>query len=869
MSTRRVDAWLLGWLRAVAPREWADSVEGDLLEDAGGRWHLIRVAARFSAERARSCGRRFFRSEGDGLARRLRADARMAARTWLRTPAAAIAVVLTLAVGIGANAAVFSVVNGVLLKPLPYPSPDSLVTVTRLQPGENGGAVSSAQFGAWSERRDVLSSAAAYQAQLFTVSLASEPASAEPVHGLRTSASLFDVLGVQAVKGRVLARGDEDAALPPVAIVSWRYWRSRLGGDTSAIGRRLIVDGRAHEVIGVMPAGFDFPSDTDLWIAIDPLGSQLRGLRVRFAFLTVIGRLHDGLTPEGASAALGTAIVDETGGGRGASRAVVSRYLDAVVRPVRPLVLIAACAVGFVLLIACANVASLLVVREAGRRRELAVRRALGASSLTLVREASVEVGLLGFCGAAAGVGLAWAGIAALRHAVPPGFPRIEQVALDLRVVLFVSGISAAATALFGVGPTAARLRAQPADVLRDPARGALSVAGRRHHARGWMVAMQMALSVVLLTSTGLLLTSFVRLTWVDRGFDLDHVQVGILRPALERPAAASAIALREAAARVRSLPGVQSAALADGVPIDDSALESEFLVDGGSPERRPRARVVSVGPSFFETLRIRIVAGRALTNAEVEHESPVAVVSEAAAHRYLGGRTLGRFLAIGGRPFEVVGVASDVRTGLAAVDLPPTIYRPIASGVFALGGANFITQTTLLVKTAGAGPGTAAIRAAIAVPGSGVDLIDLTTLEDRLWRQTAGPRFYSLLFIVFAAAGALLVAVGIYGLTAHLVASGTREIAIRLALGAERRSVVMLVLRQGLSAAAAGGVMGLAASLLINPLIAELLVGISTQDPRAYAGAVAAAAITIAAACVVPARRASHIQPMRALKDD
>lgn len=884
--TRMCERWLVMWLRLVAPAHWTDSMLGDLIEDSGGDpngpdgaerrrrlWALFRVSVRLSVERARQSFvpvRRWTDEpparRGDSQVRQIWRDTGIAVRSWKRTPAAGLAVVATLAIGIGANAAVFSVVNGVLWRPLVYASPGDLVALSLAitdEPG--GGAVSSSQYAAWSERGDLFAETAAYQAESWTIAAADQPDRPWSVRGVRTSPSLLDLLGSRPIRGRWMTSDDAEFDASPVVVVSSRLWQGRLGGSPSVIGSELLLDNRRHRIVGVMPPEFDFPGEADAWVAINPLGTRLRGLRLEFAFLSVVARLNKGVTAEHASAALLPTVIDDGRGGR----VVTTRLLDAMVRPVRPMVLLAAGAVALVLLIACANVASLLVVRASSRRRELAIRRALGAGRASLIREALIESSLLSLVGGGLGLAVTWLLMPLLRTMLPPDFPRAASIGVDHEVLAFSAGLCVMTSILFGISATLVRLRAAPLLALKDSGRGVLALGGRRPGLRGWMVALQMALCVVLLSATSLLLASFIRLTTVDRGFRMDGVQVATVMPVRSGAGGDVRLALGDVVHRLRTRPGIEAVAVTDNLPLDDFGLDVEFLVDGQNPTPRPRARVVSIGTGFFDALGVHVVQGRMLTDEEVSVQAPVAVVSEILAKQYLGAAPLGRFLIVGTRPYEVVGIAADLRTGLNALDVGPTLYRPIDSGVHNLEqGAQFVTPTHILVRGNDAEALTSAVREVVGQAGA-LHLLDLTALETRLWGATAGPRFYAMVFSLFAGAGMVLVAVGIYGLTTHVVAAGTHEIAVRLALGADRSGVIGLVLRRGLTAAAIGGTCGLVLAALASPVIGGLLVGISPLEPRVYLWVVCVTTVTMSIACISPALSASRISPMTALKDD
>lgn len=874
--TRRVTRLLAVWLRRVAPPHWADSVLGDLNEDAPGTfWPLLRLATRLTVEQVRQRFRPVRRwpgtaatGGGDALLLRIWRDGRIAVRGWVRTPTAALAIMLTLAIGIGANTAVFSVVHGVLLQPLPYVDPDALVALARTTPDQpGGGAVSSEQYDAWHNRTDLFANTAAFQAESFTVATPDTPSALWSIRGARTSATLFPLLGVQPLQGRWLRADDEDIEAQPAVVISARLWSGRLNGRPDVIGSALVIDNRRYDIVGVMPASFDFPGEVDAWTAINPLGMRMRGLRIQFAFLSVVARLRPDVTVDQASAALAPPVDEGTEGQP--VRAVATSLLDSVVRPVRPMVLLASSAVALVLLIACANVAGLLMVRAAGRRRELAIRRALGASDATLVRESIVESGLLTLCGGALGVTVAGILMPALRATLPSGFPRAATIGIDSEVLLFITALCIVTAVLFGAGPTLLRLRTLPLLALKASGQGVLGLRTRRQGLRGWAVAMQMALCVVLLSATSLLLTSFVRLTTVDRGFEMDNMVVATVMPVRDEHRGDIRGLFDDVVGRLQASPGIERVALTDNLPLDDFGLGVEFLIDGDNPSPPPRTKVVSIGPDFFDTLGVRILQGRPLTNAEVRERIGVAVVSETFAHQYLGDAALGRFVIIGGQPYEIVGVAADMRTGLGALEIGPTLYRAIDSGVHDLGGAQFVTPTHILIRTRPGADVLAVVGEELDRVSSGLQVTSLGSLDARLWSATAGPRFYSVVFGLFGGAGILLVAVGIYGLTAHVVAAGAHEIAVRLALGADRADVLTLVLRRGLTAAAIGGGVGLMAAALTSPALAGLLVGISPLNPSAYVGVIVFATVTMAVACIAPALSACRIAPMRALKND
>ncbi len=806
-------------------------------------------------------------------------DIRHALRGLGKRPGFAAMTVLTLAIGIGANAAIFSAVRAVLLRPLPFAAPEQLVqlfSTTVRTPDRAAGTASPPDFVDW--RRDHASFTELAAVNAGTYALTGLGA-AEQISGANVTGAFFEVLGVQPLVGRTLQPEDDRVGGPDVAVLGHGLWSRSLGGDPAAVGRTLTVDGVAVRIVGVMPRGFAYPLQSDLWL---PLRFSERELATQRGahYLDVIGRLRPGVTLDQAREQMrgvGLRLAEAYPDTNRDSRIAVHEMRSAMVGDVRPAMLMLLGAVGFVLLIVCVNVANLVLTRALGRTREMAIRGSLGAGRVRLVRGVLVESVLLAVLGGAAGLVLAtWAsqGIAGLERAL--AIPLLEHTRVDGGVVAFTMGVSLLAAVLFGSLP--AWHTSSIADLAARIREDSGTATGDRHRQRirSALIVAETALAVVLLVGAGLLLRSFLNMAAVDLGFNAARVQtfnVALPEARYQQPAERAAF-VDTLVARVEQEPDVDAAAAIFGLPLTNvrytismSTLDGRRLDDDEQMARSLQIRVVT--PDYFRALTIPVVRGRAL-GAEDRAGAPLSVVvnQTAAARLWPGENPLGHEFTLGTRLGQggasaggtVVGVAADVRDFGPVPAVRPTVY---------LAHAQFPVSFVTVVARArpGASVSHESLRRILGGLDADVPMFRARSMEQLQADAVAQPRVYVLLLGLFAGTAVLLAAIGIYGVLTHVVAQRTREIGIRLALGAGRGQVVGMVVRHAGLLAAAGLAIGLLLAFGASRLITGMLFGVEAADAVTYisvAGGLLAVALL---ASSVPALRASRVDPVRALR--
>ena len=865
---------LLAWSLVPEDREAA---VGDLCEEFAARasrdgtsharrWYWRQVRRSFFI----NLRRRTFEPgapSGSPLRIGLLQDVRYAVRALLKAPAFTAAVVLTLALGIGANTAIFSVVDAVMLRPLPYPDADRILSFAwRMPAGANPAAVSPLTFEYWRQHAEAFDGFAVTVGASFSMV---RDGNAERVSGAAGTADFFKVIGVQPAVGRGFLPEECVPGSTPVAVISHGLWMRVFGGQPGAIGQSISLNDRPYTVIGVMPAGFSYGPEVDVWsplaLRIDP---RDRGLNY-----TALARLRTGVTLTQAQSETDRLFeafqrVNPQHVPRNTRTIDLIRLQDYLVADVRPLLQVLLGAVGVVLLIACGNVANLLLARSTARARDMAIRRALGAGRRRLIRQMVGECLLLSFAGGAAGVALAIAGVRALVAAIPGQVPRLDTVAVDARVLAFAFAASALLGVTFGIIGSIRLLRIDPGSVLKAAAGTGVDVA--RHRLSNALVVGEVALSVVLLVGAGLLAATFLNLRGIRLGFDIDNILVVELSPSVAKfGSAAAGVALdRQLIERVRAIPGVSAVTTASSLPLQRGP-NFIFGLEGEPPEKIEYVELRAVGPDYLSTLGIPLRAGRGLVAADAEGAVPVVVVNEALAKTFGGAdAALGRRVIIGrgtggaSAPREIVGVAANVADGRPGTRLFPTMYLPRTQ--FASGAS-----VNLLIKTAGVVQVAAAVRAAVLAIDPKLAIARTQTLRDVAWEALARRRFNMLLTGVFAATALALAMLGLYGLLSYQVAQRTREIGVRIALGARRADVLLMIVRRGLVLTASGLAIGAAASLELTRFVKTLLFGVTPTSPLVYA-AVAVMLLTVAAAAsLVPARRAMRADPVIALRSE
>jgi len=799
-------------------------------------------------------------------------DARHALRALARTPGFTLAAVAALALGIGATTAIFSVVDAVLLRPLPYRDPEGLAVVF------NHGftAVSPANLLDWKRQATRLSGLAA--AESWGTNLGGGDRT-ERLEGVHVSADLFPMLGVTPLQGRLFGPEEDRPGSPRAVLLGYRLWQRRFGGDPGIVGRPILLDGEAHTVVGVMPRGFEFPpfwaTGAELWA---PLALADRSANREAESLRAFARLAPGASLAEARAELAAIAARLERAYPGTNRDVTLRALDdVVVGHVRLALYVLLGAVSFLLLIACANVAHMLLARAAARQREIALRAALGAGRGRLLRQLLTESLVLALIGGAAGVGLAAAALRALVAISPGNLPRLETAGLDPSVLVVTALVSLATGVAFGVVPALQAARQDPSASLREGERG--STAGGGHRLRRALMASELGLALVLLVGAGLMIRTFVALRAFDPGFDTRHVVSAVVSLTGSRAAdpPRRLAFYREMLERVRALPGVEQAATINHLPLAGDVWRVPFHVEGrplDAPGEGPRATYRVVSPGYFATMSLPLVRGRDFGADDALGADGVVIVNESVAQRFWPGvDPVGRRITLDDpeKPvwLTVVGVARNAARGEWAAAPDQEVYLPLLQSRTYLekeGGP--FTFMTLVVK-AREDPGAIAssVRSAVWQLDGSVAVSDLQTMEEVVAHSTASPRFYLLLLGSFAAVALVLAAVGVYGVMSYSVARRRGEIGIRMALGARPRDVLALVMGESLGVAAAGAVSGLACALALTRLMSGLLYGVAASDPATFASVAAVLTLVALVAAWLPARRAIRADPLAALR--
>lgn len=778
-------------------------------------------------------------------------DLRYSARALIRNKGFTVAAVLTLALGIGANTAIFTVTNALLLRPFPYRDPDRLVSLGANQ--DRGASMTLPRYELVRDRNQSFESVAVWANDNFNLTGNGEPLQT-PV--ARVSPNFFSLFGIVPQIGRAFTEEEGRPEGQPVAILSDSLWRSRFGADRNIVGRTILLDTTPHTVVGVMPGNLPFPfvGPADIWA---PRYFELtlmtpQRLRSGVGYLSIVARLRPGVNLAQANADLAVLdrqYRDQNPGGPDAAVEITAEPLrDLVVAGVRRQVLVLSGAVAVLLLIACANVASLLLSRVLGRRKEIAIRTALGADRVTIIRQLLTESMLLALLGGALGLGLSFGVKLAASH-LPQGVP----FDMDWRVLSFTLGVSVLTGLIFGTAPALQLSRANPVR-----ARGRVS---------GALVIAQTALALLLLIGAGLLVRSFAQLLRVDPGLDPHNVlTMNISLPTVKYATAQQQTAFfDEVLRRVSALPGVRSAATSAALPL--TFIRITPVLPEGQPNlplaQRPFLDIEAVSQEWFRTMRVPLRAGREFSGIDIASAPKVVIANETFARRFWPGQNpIGKRVIVGRgpEPSEVVGVAADVRNRGVAQSPQPQLYLPFAQ--LPWGDMNLLVRTDIAPLSL-----TSAVRAQISAVDPDEPVINIRTVDALMDDARAQPRFTMLLLSAFSATAFLLAAIGIYGVLAYSVAQRRRELGIRLALGAGRGDILGLVVRQGLTLAAVGILIGLAAAPFLTRLMAGMLFEIDARDLTTF---VLAPLVFLAAALVasyLPARRATQVDPMEALR--
>jgi len=802
-------------------------------------------------------------------------DLRFAFRALRKSPGFTLVVLLTLALGIGANAAIFSVVNAVVLRPLPFRDADRIVVVwgNLHRPGVEEIPASAGEYVDYRDRNHAFDAVAAYDTLGFNLTGGAEP---ERVDGAVVTPTLFPLLGGAAEIGRTFTSDEEQPGRDQVAIISHRLWRRRFNGDRSIVGQLVAIDGRPTTIVGVMPATFQFPDETvDLWRPILLDGEALSENNRGSHGFTILGRLKPGFTIAQATSdldALATTFKARFPGNyRNGFTTHIRRLQDEIVGDTSRALYVLLGAVTFVLLIACANVANLLLARAASRRREIAMRTALGASRGRVVRQLLTESVVIAAVGGAVGLVVAAWGVHALVAAAPDSIPRLAEVGVDRRVVAFTALVAVATGVLFGVVPAVTASRADVNDVLKEGGRSGAAAIVRGGRV---LVVAEVALSIVLLVAAGLLIRSFARVHEVRPGFAPERLLTFRLSLPTSRYATfqKGEVFFDDFFARLRAQPGTSGVAAINALPFSGAGGSRSFHIDGRAPLRpgesmEEQLRIVTDG--YFGVMGVPVVTGREFTVRDTLSRPRVAVVNEAFAQKHFAGDTaLGHRISFeqdAPQWYEIVGVVGNIRhRGLDSAERPE-LYVPYRQPLFT---SWTVRPMHIVVRTVGPPlEAVSTIRRALADVDRDQPISDVRTMDSRIDRSLTARRFNMILLGLFAALALALASVGVYGVMAYSVTERTHEIGVRIALGAQRRDVVLMVMRQGITMIAIGTVVGIAAARAATRVMATLLFGIGAADPLTFIAVPALLLAVALVACYVPARRATRVDPLYALR--
>jgi putative ABC transport system permease protein len=803
-------------------------------------------------------------------------DLGFAARMLWKSPGFTAVAVLAVALGVGANTTIFSVVNALLLRPFAYETTERVVMVWErgVDQTNNRNSVAPANYLDWRDQTKVFEELAAYGQQHFSLNEGEQP---ERVPGARVTPSLFRVLAARAERGRTFTDEEAQPGAEAVVLIKHSLWRNRFGADPDIVGKSVRIDNRPRTVVGVMPEDFDFPLNAcEVWapLAFEPKDAQNRGNH----YLQVVGLMRPGVTVAQADAEVravaerARTLYPDTNGGR---TAFAESLTDSFTRGPKPYLIVLLGAVGFVLLIACANVANLLLVRASSRQRELAVRTALGASRWRIVRQLLTESLLLALIGGAAGLLFSVWGVEFIAKGMPPTFtkyiPGWRHMGIDASVLLFTLGASVLTGVVFGIVPALQATRTNLNEALKEGGQKGASGGVRRNLMRSILVVAEVALSLVLLVGAGLMVRSFYEMLKADLGVKPDGVLVVEMSlPRAGYPEEAQrANFYEQLVERARALPGVASAAAINFVPMGrGGTTSSAFRVEGRPappPDRRPYADHLVVTPGYFEAAGTPVVRGRGFTEGDDERAPLVCIVNASLARQYFeGGEAVGQRIVISDEegPWEIVGVAADVKNEDMDQEAELAYYRPLRQDPW---------YTMALVVRAGAGAtaeGLApAVRGEVKTLDAGLPVYNVRTMRDVVDEAVSPKRLTMFLLAFFALGALLLAAVGLYAVMSYVVAQRRHEIGIRLALGAQGGDILRLVLSQGLVLTLAGLALGLVGALMLTRVMASILYGVSATDPVVFGGVALVLASASLLACLIPARRATKVDPMVALR--
>jgi predicted permease len=811
-------------------------------------------------------------------------DIQFALRQLRKKPGFTLITVVTLALGIGATTSIFSLVNTLVLRPLPFPEQEKLMAVStgyQESPGQpiRPGSLSYPDYFDYRAKNRTFDDIASYHDQDVTIL---DARGAQHFSGEVVAANFFRTLRVAPVLGRDF-NWDDEKPQANVVMLSHSLWQSQFGGQKDVVGKAVKLNGKPYTVVGVMPVGFAYPIQTPapmLWTTLaddsyDPEGGLPSTAQRGAHFLNTIARLKSGVTLEQARADMSliaaNLMAQYPDSNTRHPAAMVRTVLEVLIGKTRPALRMLFGAVAFVLLIACVNVAGLLLARSSQRRAEVAVRSALGASRWQIIRQVLIESVVLSSLGGVLGILFSAASLATLVRIVPKELPRLDQVSIDGRVLLFAFGISVLTGLLFGVLPAWRMSRLQPAQSIRQGSR-AVTADRSQHRLQNSLVIAETAIGLILLVGSGLLIRSFVQVLQVNPGFDAHHVMTAEVGLSDTNYKADSMVRFYDQLLeKISAIPGVEHASAASPVPMSNQMMRISFNIEG-----RPQAKgseaaeaVAVVTSDYFATMRIPVIRGRTFTVRDRAKATPVVIVTQKFASRYFPNEDpIGKHISPGmsdgvtkGDPMrEIVGVVGDVKLQGLTADYEPEYYLPYGQAV--------IGALSLCVRTTGDSSSVIGqIREAVSSMDSTAPVYDVRALDSNVSRSAAQARFQAVLLTSFAAMALLLFAVGLYAVLSHTVAQRTVEIGVRMALGAQRGDMLKMFLKQGLQLTVIGCVLGLAASFALSRAISSMLYGVKATDPSSFFGVPVLLGLVAFLASLIPARRAMSVDPMKALK--
>ncbi len=816
-------------------------------------------------------------------------DMRYGARMLLKNPGFTLIALLTLSLGVGANTAIFSVINAVLLRPLPYAESERLVLYNERNPRMDGMSISWPNYTDWQAQQSVFEEMAVFNRGNYNLTGAGEP---ERIQAGQVTASLFTTLRVQAARGRVFTAEEDKPGGPPVVVLGHGLWQRRFGGDPQIVGKTLSFNDRAYTVIGVMPEGFRFPSRVEMWVPVGQLSDQAGWKnRGNHPGLYGVARLKPGGTIEQARAGMDNIAAgleklypDSNQG----NRLRIIPLLENYVRDVRRALWVLFGAVGFVLLIACANIANLLLARATTRRKELAVRAALGAGRWRIVRQLLTESLLLAVVGGGLGLLLAQWGVHFILKVSPDAIPRAQEIGLDNRVLLFTIGLSILTGLIFGLIPAWQASRVDVNETLKETGRGA---SGSRQWLRGSLVITEVAAALVLLVGAGLLIRSFYRLQQVNPGFSYERLwSANITLPEKNYSPEQRIEFWRRLTEHLRAVPGVEAAAVASGLPLGNNGWQTSFTIEGRPappPGQTPFMEACLVSADYFRAMNIPLRAGRYFTEQDNQQHlagrdlsrfseeerlgagvNVVIIDDEFARRHWPNEDAIGKRIRRGGTDpnapvLTVVGIVGRVKMESLSGGTD-YVQGYLHSLQLPFGGMTAVIKSRVEPDSL-----TAAVRGQVAALDPKQPIYNIRTMEQIRDESVATEKLNLMLLMLFAAVALVLALVGIYGVMSYAVTQRTREIGIRVALGAQRRDVLRLVVGQGMLLATLGVGSGLAGAFGLTRLMSALLFGVSATDPLTFAAIALLLMLVALLACYVPARRATKVDPMAALRHD